>query len=301
LTKSNSSAIALEHTQHVASEKVMVSPEMTQETIAFIGGGQMACALIGGLIRAGWRAQHIMVVEPYVAQQLVLTERFGVEVLTQAKTCLSGADVVVWATKPQVMQEAASSIVPQLANPLHVSIAAGISLPDLERCFHSARVVRAMPNTPALVGSGVTGMLSPDSLSENDRQLARRILSVTGHVFWVESDASMDAVTAISGSGPAYVFQFLESYQAAAQSLGCTEAQARNLVLETVAGAVRLAQSEATAFADLRSRVTSKNGTTEAALQVLNECGFAAAICKAVSAAQQRAVAISKDMSKAIG
>jgi pyrroline-5-carboxylate reductase len=158
-----------------------------------------------------------------------------------------------------------------------------------------------MPNTPALVGSGVTGMLSPDSLSENDRQLARRILSVTGHVFWVESDASMDAVTAISGSGPAYVFQFLESYQAAAQSLGFTEAQARNLVLETVAGAVRLAQSEATAFADLRSRVTSKNGTTEAALQVLNECGFAAAICKAVSAAQQRAVAISKDMSKAIG
>lgn len=137
--------------------------------------------------------------------------------------------------------------------------------------------------------------------ANSDRQLARRILSVTGHVFWVESDASMDAVTAISGSGPAYVFQFLESYQAAAQSLGFTEAQARNLVLETVAGAVRLAQSEATAFADLRSRVTSKNGTTEAALQVLNECGFAAAICKAVSAAQQRAVAISKDMSKAIG
>ena len=278
----------------------MNNSETTQVPIAFIGGGQMACALIGGLIRAGWNARHIMVVEPYAAQQNLLAERFGVHVLTQVDASLSKAEVVVWATKPQVMHEAAASIVPHLANPLHVSIAAGIALPDLERSLQSTRVVRAMPNTPALVGAGVTGMFSSSSLSESDRQVAQRVLSVTGHVFWVESDAGMDAVTAISGSGPAYVFQFLESYQAAAQSLGFTEAQARNLVLETVAGAVRLAQSEATTFADLRSRVTSKNGTTEAALQVLNECGFAAAIFKAVSAAQQRAVAISKDMSKAI-
>lgn len=279
----------------------MNSPEITPVPIAFIGGGQMACALIGGLIRAGWNAQHIMVVEPNVAQQTVLTERYGVQVLTHANSSLHRAEVVVWATKPQVMQEAAESIVPQLENPLHVSIAAGISLPDLERCFHSARVVRAMPNTPALVGSGVTGMLSSDSLSENDRQLAHRILSVTGHLFWVESDASMDAVTAISGSGPAYVFQFLESYQVAAQSLGFSEIEARHLVLATVAGAVKLAESETTRFAELRGRVTSKNGTTEAALRVLEESGFEAVICKAISAAQQRAIAISSEMSKTIG
>lgn len=278
----------------------MSRPEVSPVPIAFVGGGQMACALIGGLIRAGWEARDIMVIEPFVPQQTVLKERFGVQVFAQADACLNTAEVVVWATKPQVMQEAAMPIVKHLGHPLHVSIAAGISLVDLERCFVSNRLVRAMPNTPALVGAGVTGMFASGSLSQPDKALAERILSVTGHVFWVDSDARMDAVTAISGSGPAYVFQFLESYQVAAQSLGFSSEEARQLVLATVAGAVQLAQSEPTAFAELRARVTSKNGTTEAALKVLHASGFEAAICNAVSAAQQRAVAISSEMSQAI-
>lgn len=266
--------------------------------IGFIGGGQMACALLGGLVRAGWPLKNIVVVEPHPPQQAVLREQLGVRVLARADASLQQASIVVWALKPDMVQAAANATVGFLADPLHLSIAAGVSLPDLVRCFGSSRVVRAMPNTPALVGAGVTGMLPAAGVSEADKALAEGVLSVAGRVFSVRSDEEMDAVTAISGSGPGYVFQFLESFQAAAEALGFDTAEAKQLVLDILAGSVLLAQSEDTEYAALRKRVTSKNGTTEAALNVLAERGFDAALHDAVCAAQQRALAMSLDISR---
>ncbi len=277
----------------------MNSPDAAARTpvIAFIGGGQMASALAGGLLKSGWQADRILVVEPFEAQREKVSATLGVKALAAADASVSSADVVVWAVKPQVLCAAIEPVTGLLRAPLHISIVAGISSPVLSRWLGSDRVIRTMPNTPALVGAGVTGMLAMAGVAPADRQLAERLMAATGHTFWVDSDDRIDAVTAVTGSGPGYVFQFLESFQAAAQALGFPAAQARELVLRTVAGAAQQAAADDTPFSTLRERVTSKGGTTQAGLEVLASHGVPAAVSQAVSAAYHRAQELSTQLS----
>jgi pyrroline-5-carboxylate reductase len=271
-----------------------------EKTLAFIGGGQMASAMIAGLVKAGRDSASILVIEPTPAQRQHLEQSLCVRTAPCADEQLAVADVVVWAVKPQVLQQAASEARAHLGSALHVSIAAGLPLKTLSQWFKSERIVRAMPNTAALVGAGVTGMVAAGDVSDTDRELAASILGATGHCFWVESDECLDAVTAVSGSGPAYVFHFLEAFQAAAEAVGFDAVTARDLVLRTAAGAVEQAKL-GDAFGVLRSRVTSKRGTTEAALTVLDGKATPQAIRDAVRAAYERAGELSRELSKQPG
>lgn len=256
----------------------------------------MASAMIAGLLKAGRPGSSILVVEPAEAQRAHLQERFGVEVAERADTRLAASELVVWAVKPQVLQQALEAARGHLGPALHVSIAAGLPLATLRRWLGTERVVRAMPNTAALVGAGVTGMAASDDVSQQDRARAAQVLSATGHCFWVEGDERLDAVTAVSGSGPAYVFHFLEAFQAAAEAVGFDPATARDLVLRTAAGAVEQARL-GEPFGTLRARVTSRRGTTEAALAVLDERATPLALLTAVRAAHARAGELSRELS----
>ena len=256
----------------------------------------MASALIGGLIRNGRDPSSIIVLEPSSGQREAIRERLGVRTLETATAALADVEVLVWAVKPQVLRQAASSVVPHLRACLHISIAAGIRLADLTRWLNSHRVVRAMPNTSALVGAGVTGMLADQNMGPDDRDAADAILAGAGFTFWVDSDERLDAVTAISGSGPAYVFKFLEDLQSAAQGLGFDPALARELALKTVEGAALQAHRDGCAFRTLRERVTSKRGTTEAALAVLISRNTAGTLAAGVEAAYRRAGELSVEL-----
>ncbi|HSW16580.1 MAG TPA: pyrroline-5-carboxylate reductase [Ramlibacter sp.] len=261
--------------------------------IAFIGGGQMATALIAGLVRSGAAPGSIVVVEPDAAQRDRLTSANGLRAFAAADPALADAGLVVWAVKPQVLPDAIRPVLGSLRAPLHVSIVAGISTQLLSRWLESDRVVRVMPNTPALVGAGVTGMLATGGVTPSDRQRVEQLFRATGYTFWVEGDDRIDAVTAVSGSGPGYVFQFLASFQEAAQAIGFSQEQARELVLRTAAGAIEQARTDATPFTTLRDRVTSKGGTTEAALEVMTRNNMPQAISQAVARALERAQELS--------
>ena len=265
-------------------------------SLAFVGGGQMASAMIAGLVRNGQSGSRILVIEPAEAQRQHLERTYGVRTVAAADAQLAASDLVVWAVKPQVMREAVSAARACLpANALHVSIAAGLPLKTLVRWLGTERVVRVMPNTAALVGAGVNGMVAASSVSQADRELAATTLAGTGHCFWVEDDARIDAVTAVSGSGPAYVFHFLEAYQAAAEALGFDPEMARDLVLRTAAGAIEQAK-KGEPFGVLRTRVTSKGGTTAAALAVLDARQTPAALDEALRAACDRAAELAKEL-----
>ncbi|MBV7486823.1 pyrroline-5-carboxylate reductase [Bordetella sp. BOR01] len=262
--------------------------------IGFIGGGQMATALIAGLLHAGWDAKRIIAVEPDDAQRQKLAASTGIRTLPAAAAALAEAGVVVWAVKPQALAAAIASVAPVLGAPLHVSIVAGISTDTLAARLQSDRIVRVMPNTPALVGAGVLGMLATPGVTPPERQWVENLMAATGHTFWVDCDERIDAVTAATGSGPGYVFYFLECYQSAVEALGFSKEQARELVLRTAAGAVKQADSDDTPFAVLRERVTSKGGTTAAGLRVLDEYRLPAAVAGALQGAYARAQALSR-------
>lgn len=264
------------------------------ETIAFVGGGNMATALIGGLLNQGWAADGIVVVEPHSPQRENLASTFGVRTFAQAGSFLEEAAVVVWAVKPQVMREAAAATAPFTRHALHVSIAAGIRIADLGLWLGTDRVVRAMPNLPALVRSGVTGVCAAANLGGADRDLAARILGSAGHVFWVETEDRMNAVTAVSGSGPGYVLHFLEGFQRAAQEMGFDEDQASELALLVTQGTAQLAHADAASFRQLRERVSSKGGTTAAGTGALDAAGTQEALRAAVKAAFERAVELGR-------
>ena len=274
------------------------SPQLNSSPrqLAFIGGGQMASALIAGLLRKGRDPASVLVVEPTPAQRERLEKTMGVKTAAGADSQLADADVIVWAVKPQVMHEASGPARQHLGNALNISIAAGLPLATLADWFGSQRVVRAMPNTAALVGAGVTGMVAGSAVTQADRLLAEEVLAPSGHCFWVADDERLDAVTAVSGSGPAYVFHFMEAFQAAAEALGFDADIARDLVLRTTAGAVEQARL-GDDFGTLRFRVTSKRGTTEAAIDVLDERATPAALDAAVKAAFRRAAALSRELS----
>jgi pyrroline-5-carboxylate reductase len=259
------------------------------EAITFIGGGNMATALIAGLTKNNWKpdAIHVLEIDPAARQRLA--REFDVHVQEKAGEALAASDCIVLAVKPQHLQAVARKLYLHLGTQLVISIAAGIRCADLARWLRGhSRVVRAMPNTPALALAGVTGLYAPPSVSVGDRGLASRILGVAGVTLWVDREEEMDAVTAVSGSGPAYVFYFIEALQEAAVELGLDKAVARSLALETFSGAVKLAAESSDSTETLRARVTSKGGTTERGIEELDRQRVKAAITRAVAAAAER-------------
>jgi pyrroline-5-carboxylate reductase len=267
--------------------------------ISFIGGGNMASAIIGGLLRQGFSAADLHVVEPYEQGREKLARDFAVAVSAQADAALAQSEVIVLAVKPQQMRDAVAPLAQYLDKQLVVSIAAGIRLTDLSRWLGGyARLVRCMPNTPALIGAGITALYAGSVVDAAGRGAAERVLAAVGRAVWVDDEALIDPVTAISGSGPAYVFYFLEAMQQAGREFGLAEATTRELALETFIGAARLAAQSPETFATLRERVTSKGGTTAAALQVMNQHDMKAAFIEALKAASNRGRELGEEMGK---
>ena len=261
-------------------------------TLVFIGGGNMASALIGGLIKSGEPAASLLVVEPLATQREGLELRFGVATLAAADSSLAGAELVVWAVKPQLFASAAAPCAGHVGGALHLSVMAGIRSDTLARAVDSERIVRAMPNTPALIGQGIAGLYARAAVRPHERARIERLLAPTGRTLWVAQEADLDAVTALSGSGPAYVFYFIEAMVEAALEMGLDAEQGRQLALATFAGATALAQASDDPPALLRERVTSKGGTTDAALRSMAASGVKAAFVAAMRAAQDRAQAL---------
>jgi pyrroline-5-carboxylate reductase len=261
----------------------------------------MATALIGGMIARGHPAADFRIVEPMPAQREKLAARFpGAALLAQTDAdAVRGADLVVLAVKPQQMREVAAARAPHLCAPAPVvlTIAAGIRLADLARWLGGAtRLVRAMPNTPALIGQGISGAYALPAVDAGGRALAAEVLEAGGQMLWVAEDAMLDGVTGVSGSGPAYVFYFLEASEDAARDLGYAPEDARRLAYATFAGAVALAQQSESPPATLRAQVTSKNGTTERALATMEAAAVKASIVAAVKAAAARAHELGEEL-----
>jgi pyrroline-5-carboxylate reductase len=261
--------------------------------VTFIGGGNMATALIGGRVAAGGTPADIRVVEPLPAPRDALAAKFagiGVFAATTAAV-IAGADAVVLAVKPQQMRTAARALAPHVADVgVIVTIAAGIRTADLSRWLDGyRRIVRAMPNTPALVGAGISGAYATPEVDAKAREIAAAILGAAGDVVWCAREDALDGVTAVSGSGPAYVFYVLEGLEQAARDLGFGAPDARRLAYATVAGAMKLAQQSDADPATLRAQVTSKGGTTERALATLEARGVKAGLIAAVKDAAARA------------
>ena len=257
--------------------------------ITFIGGGNMAAALIGGLRKQGFSAAGIQAVEPDEEKRARLTDDFGVRCTPVLDAAALNCEALVLAVKPQTMKAAVAPAAGKLAGQLVISIAAGLRLKDIARWLGGhARLVRAMPNTPALIGAGITGLFAGAAVDCEGREMAEKIMRAVGRTLWVEDEALMDVVTAVSGSGPAYVFYFIEAIQNAGAALGLPPGTARLLAIETFLGAARLADASDEPLAELRARVTSKGGTTEAALKVFDAAGIHAAIARGVAAAAAR-------------
>jgi len=256
--------------------------------IAFIGGGNMARAIIIGLQRQSGRAEDITVVELDADKRRALSEEFGVATSDQLPSA-AAADVVVLAIKPQQMRDVAIFLGSLLNHQLVVSIAAGIRCADLIRWLGNyGAVVRVMPNTPAQVQAGVSALYAADKVSAAQQQQAESLMGAVGATLWLEREEQMDAVTAISGSGPAYAFYFMEAMQQAGTELGLAPGQCRALALQTMLGAAQLAAAGGEEFATLRTEVTSKGGTTERALASMEQDGVKAAIARAIHAAAAR-------------
>lgn len=258
-------------------------------TIAFIGGGNMASAIIGGLIHQGYPASEIEVVEPWAEARDALRKNYGIDAQPEAGPALQRARIVVWAVKPQTFKDAAAQAKVHTQEALHVSVAAGIRSDSIAQWLSSDRIVRTMPNTPALVGKGMSAIYARPAVTPTERQSVEAIMASTGEFLWVESEKQLDAVTALSGSGPAYVFYFLEAMTRAGTSMGLSEQQAHQLAVGTFVGASELARRSDEAPAVLRQRVTSKGGTTYAALQSLDADGVGPAFERAMEAARKRA------------
>ncbi|RLJ68389.1 pyrroline-5-carboxylate reductase [Sulfurisoma sediminicola] len=257
--------------------------------ITFLGGGNMASALIGGLKKQGFAVAGIQVVEPAAEARERLTAAFGVRCAAMADAATLECEALVLSVKPQVMREALAPVAAHLSTQLVISIAAGLRMADIGRWLGGyKRLVRTMPNTPALIGAGITGLYADPSVDREGRDMAEKILGAVGTVLWVADEAKMDAVTAVSGSGPAYVFYFIEALETAARKLGFDDVAARKLAVETFVGASRLAESSSEPVSVLRQRVTSKGGTTEAALNSFASDAIAAAIGRGVKAADNR-------------
>lgn len=260
-----------------------------QLNISFIGGGNMAAALIGGLAGKVTDGGNIHVIDPNLEALQSLAQRFGVTPASEIDAMVSVSDVIVLAVKPQQMKQVIGQLRPYLTTQMVLSIAAGIRAADMSRWLGGHDViVRCMPNTPALIGKGITGMVAGAGVSPQQRETADLIMQAVGSTVWLDDEAKIDAVTAVSGSGPAYVFYFIEAMQQAAQELGLTAEQGIELAKATFTGAAQLAAQSAEPVSLLRERVTSKGGTTYAALTSMEDAGVKQAIVNAVKAAAAR-------------
>lgn len=270
----------------------------SKERIAFIGGGNMASAIIGGLVKQGLAPAQIAVVEPFAEARARLAQQFGVQAQEQAGSDLASAALVVWAVKPQTFKEAAAQAKAHVGRALHLSVAAGIRSDSIAAWLGTERIVRSMPNTPALVGKGMTALYARPAVGAEDKARVEQVIATTGEHLWVAQEQHLDAVTALSGSGPAYVFYFLEAMTQAGAEMGLSAEQARRLAVGTFAGASELARASADPLQALRERVTSKGGTTYAALTSLEQDGVKAAFVKALHAARRRAEELGDEFGK---
>lgn len=265
---------------------------LTSLRIAFIGGGNMARGLIGGLLGQGATASQLTVAEPNETARATLVRDFGVSVTADNAAAVAGARVVILAVKPQLMADVARALSPalQATRPLVISVAAGIRADRLQLWLGTdIPVVRSMPNRPALIGAGATGLYASATLSADDRALAQQVLATTGVCMWVRNEGDIDAVTALSGSGPAYFFRLAELMAEAGVAQGLEPDVARRLAAQTLAGAGQLVAADAAPdLARMRAEVTSKGGTTEAALNRFAEQGFDRLVAAAMAAAAQR-------------
>jgi pyrroline-5-carboxylate reductase len=274
--------------------------------ITLIGGGNMGRALISGLMANGFEANQLFVVEANTNTGMQLQHDFGVQIIAtvdQITFDFSKSNVVVMAIKPQDFNVVAKSLRAKLKHatapgPLILSIAAGIRLKDMSRWLDHERCVRAMPNTPALIGKGITGLFADATVNASDRALAETICTTVGQAVWIHEEKLMDAVTAVSGSGPAYVFAFLEALQSSGEKLGLDAVTARKLAYATLEGATQLAHNSDEPASVLRERVTSKGGTTAAALDVLKQSSWQGVLEKAIDAASQRGEAMGDELGK---
>jgi pyrroline-5-carboxylate reductase len=264
--------------------------------VAFIGGGNMARSLVGGLLAAGIDRASLRVADPDARTRAGLAEDFGIACFASAEEATRGAGTWVFAVKPQVMRDVCESLAEaaRAERPLVVSIAAGITASQLDRWLGGdVAVVRAMPNTPALLGAGVTGLYANARVDDHGRERATRLLAGAGQTVWIAQEAQMDAVTATSGSGPAYVFLLAEAMEDAAIAQGLPPAAARTLAQQTILGAARMLTESAEPPSELRRRVTSPNGTTQAAIDTFEAGGFRELVARAIDAATRRGVELS--------
>lgn len=265
--------------------------------VAFLGGGNMAAALIGGLVGKGTDPRSIAVIEVSPAARERLAARYPVHITTAPDAAMQRCDVLILAVKPQDAKAALASV--SVHQQLVISIAAGVNLATLSRWLGGHRkLVRCMPNTPALIGAGITGLFALPEVSAEEKKKAETILGAAGETVWVAEERLLDPVTAVSGSGPAYVFWFIEQLAASAEQLGLPKDAALKLAIHTVLGAARLAAGGSEPPATLRKNVTSKGGTTEAALKVFDEEKLAERFHRAVEAASRRAAELGKDQGK---
>jgi pyrroline-5-carboxylate reductase len=275
---------------------------MSDDKICFIGGGNMAVSIIGGLVADGRAAETISVADPSADALAGLNTRWpGLATTTDNAAAIAGAAVVVLAVKPQILREVCEALAPVLADrrALVLSIAAGVRAGDIDRWLGGEQaIVRCMPNTPALVRSGASGLFATGQVTADQRNAAERVMRAVGLTLWVDEEARLDAVTAVSGSGPAYFFYVMEAMQAAGVKLGLTPEQARLLVLETAFGAAKLALESSDDAATLRARVTSRGGTTERAIQVLEAGDLKRLFEEALTAAAQRAAELGDELGK---
>jgi len=273
---------------------------MKTNRLAFIGAGNMARSLIGGLIADGWDPASISVADPDSGQLATLTSHFQVHTDTNNHSVVENSEVVVFAVKPQIIQKVAEdlSTTVQKQAPLVISIAAGIRSADLQRWLGgNCALVRCMPNTPALVQSGATALYANEQVSNEQKDLAETILRAVGLALWLDDEALMDAVTALSGSGPAYLFLVIEALQETGTALGLNEKTARLLALQTAFGAAKMALESSEDASVLRQRVTSPGGTTEKALAVLEAGGLKTLFNDALTAARDR----SRELAQQLG
>jgi len=266
--------------------------------IAFVGGGNMATGLIGGLIARGTPPSSIVVADPEASQRSRLEHDYGVKTVADAPTAVVGARTVVLAVKPQQMAQVARSIADQVAaaGALVISVAAGIRLQDLARWLGpGVPLIRTMPNRPALIGAGITALYAMPGVDAASRLTAETILAACGPTVWVTDESQLDVVTAVSGSGPAYFFLLIECLEAAGTELGLDPVTARRLAVETARGSGRMAAEAAESPAELRAQVTSKGGTTAAALEVLEAAGVRGIFAAAVAAGARRSTALAQE------
>ncbi|WP_180065857.1 pyrroline-5-carboxylate reductase [Acinetobacter sp. YH16037] len=265
--------------------------------ISFIGGGNMAQALIGGLIARGVPTTRITVSDPVEKVRELLAEK-DLHVTDDNVAAIRDADIVLFAVKPQVLAKVLAPLQGLLEGKLVISIVAGAEIATISKLLGTERIVRVMPNTPALVQTGAHGLYAGEAVSAEDRDLASQVLASTGLTLWVNSEAQIDAVTAVSGSGPAYFFYMMESMIRAGKNMGLDEKVATALTLQTALGAAQMAITSANSPAELRKNVTSPDGTTQAAIEVFDRAQISQNIQAALAAAQKRSQELAQELSE---